>query len=95
MSKRVIAQPSSSSEEDTSEIDTESVLEKVFETTGERFRINGPGRKKAIVEFSEKMSNADCDFTKHVFKVLHAENISRAKKVTYATTKSQSLNFLE
>ena len=97
--KRVVSRPLTSSDEDTSDvemtIDTDSGSENVFEEVRARFKVNGPGTKKAIVEFPEKTSHADCDFTKDEFKVLHAENISRAELVLIASSKPQCLEFLD
>ena len=93
--KRIIAL-SRTSEEDTSssEMDTDSGSEEVFEQNRPRFRVNGKHNKKAIVEFKDKKNHRDCKFNEDNFDILHAD-LSRAEIMKIATTTPECLDCLE
>ena len=90
--KRVITR-STTSEEESTDMDTDSGSEDVFEASGPRFRINGPWKTNAIVEFRSKQSHADCRFEDNDFDIMHSE-ISRAEILEIATSKPECLDRL-
>ena len=93
--KRIISHSTTSEEEeDSTEMDTDSGSEEVYEPTGTRFRVREPWKKNAIVEFKNKKRHTDCKFEEDDFEVLHAE-ISRAEILMIATTKPECLDCLE
>ena len=60
--KRIIVHSSASEEDEaasSSEMDTNSGFEAVFEPNEPRFRVNGKWNKKAIVEFKSKKSHIE------------------------------------
>ena len=67
--------------------------EEVFEAAG--FSVSSPWKKTAFIEFSGRKTHADCSFVEDDFKILHAQNISRAKILRIATTKPQCLDCLD
>ena len=91
--RMIVHSTTSEDEDDSSEMDT-SCSEEVFESTGPRFRVRGPGKKNAIVEFKNKERHIDCNFEDDDFKILHAE-ISRAEIQKIAACKPECLDRLE
>ena len=94
--KRIIIHSKSSEDENTSssEMDTDSGSEEVFESNGPRFRVRGSRNKKAIVEFKNMKSHSECKFDENNFDVLHAD-MSRAEILKIATTTPECLDCLE
>ena len=62
--KRIIAHSTSREEDEetsSSEMDTDSGSEEVFQPNGPRFRVRGPWNKRAIIEL-KKNSHSECKF---------------------------------
>ena len=53
-------------------MDTDSGSEDGFEASGPRFKVNGPWKRDAIVEFRIKQSHAAWRFEDDDFDILHS-----------------------
>ena len=93
--KRVVTRSTTSEEdEESTDMDTDSGSEDVFEASGPRFRVKGPWKRNAIVEFRDKQSHAACRFEDDDFYILHSE-LSRNEILEIATSNPECLDRLE